>query len=256
MFLQWQNELNIGVPEIDAEHRYLVALVNNLYEKISANSMEGNLTDTFVHLIRYVDRHFKNEEGLMQIAGYPALQEHQKQHESLEDRVSELAESYLTGGEHINAETMDFLKDWVTDHILKEDAKIGHFIGDRDFSGQWDHVPAFAESSGARFKHCSYCEKEWKTFEDLENDKEISAVNCMLDQYNHFYNLILFNCSCGTTLAIQLIEFIEHGVGTFELEERNASQPRPDYCQNKGMSAECLPKCACAYTSDILKRLG
>lgn len=256
MFLQWRNELNIGVPEIDSEHRYLVALVNNLYDKFTAHSMEDSLRDTFVHLIRYVDRHFKNEEALMRAAGYPLLQEHQRQHEVLEDKVSELAELYLTDKEHITAETMDFLKDWISVHVMKEDAKIGDFIGDQEFSGQLDHVPAYAQASDTHFKHCSYCEKEWETFQDLADDREISAINCMIDQNNHFYNLILFNCSCGTTLAIQLTEFIENGAGLFELEEHDNSLPKPDYCLNKSMSAECLPKCACAYTQEIMKQLG
>ena len=218
--------------------------------------MEESLSDAFVHLIRYVDRHFRNEEALMEIAGYPLLKEHIQQHETLEFKTADLAELYLAGEQDITDETMDFLKTWLTDHILKEDVKTGEFIGDRDLSGHWHHGPAYTAESGGSFKACTCCDKKWSTFEDLVQNGDISAVNCMVDQYNHFLNLILFNCSCGTTLAIPLTAFIEHGVGDFELEQHHSAEAKPPYCLNHGLSTDCLPKCACKYTHAIIQQMS
>lgn len=51
--------------ENGAEHRYLVALANNLHDSLGAGDVENDLSELFAHLIRYVGRHFRNEEALM-----------------------------------------------------------------------------------------------------------------------------------------------------------------------------------------------
>ena len=255
MTVKLDDRLSIGVPEIDAEHRYLIALVNNLIEKYHANKLETNLAKVFVHLINYAEKHFKNEESLMSAAGYPLLKEHKQQHELLEDKTSDLAEMFLSGEQSLSLDTLKFLKSWVVDHVLLEDKKIAAFLAQKKQPYEWDYTPAFSKANSTYFKECTFCDKKWKSFEDLANDKNKTALNYMTDKNNHFYNLILFNCSCGTTLAIQLIEFINRSGVPFKLEERNNLDDKPDYCLNTGKSAVCLSKCACKYTAHIMKLL-
>ncbi len=255
MTVQWKDKLLIGVPEIDAEHRYLIALVNNIIEKYHSNKLEASLAKVYAHLINYTNKHFKNEESLMRAVGYPLLAEHKQKHEFLEDTTSELAEMFLSGQQSISVDTLNFLKNWVIDHVLLEDKKIGAFLAKRDQSFEWDYTPAFTKSNSSYFKECTFCDKKWKTFEELVKDKNKTALNCMTDKNNHFYNLIMFNCSCGTTLAMQLIEFIQRSGVPFRLEERNKLGDKPDYCLNIGKSAACLSKCACKYTAHIMKLL-
>jgi len=255
MIVEWKDRLSIGVPEIDAEHRYLIALVNNLFEKYHSNKLEANLAKVFVHLINYTNKHFKNEESLMRAAGYPFLEEHKRQHEILEDTTSDLAEMFLSGEQNISLDTVKFLKNWVIDHVLLEDKKLAAFLAKRNQSYEWDFTPAFSKANSSYFKECTFCDNKWKTFEELAQDKSKTALNYMTDKNNHFYNLILFNCSCGTTLAIQLIEFINRSGVPFKLEKRNGAEDKPSYCLNTGKSATCLSKCACKYTTHIMKLL-
>ncbi len=255
MTVQWKDKWNIGVPEIDAEHRYLIALVSNLIEKFNSNNLEENLPKAFVHLMNYADKHFKNEESLMSAVAYPLLNEQKQQHELLEDETSELAEKFLSGEQSISIETLNFLKKWVIEHVLKEDKKIGVFLAKTKQSYEWGYTPAFSKANSRYFKECSFCNNKWKTFDDLAKDKNKTALNYMTDKNNHFYNLILFNCSCGTTLAMQLIEFVNRSGVPFKLEQRNNNEDRPNYCLNADKSAPCLNKCACRYTAHIMELL-
>lgn len=256
MLLEWQSKLNIGVPVIDAEHRYLVALANNLHDSLNADGSSDHLAELFAHLIKYVGRHFRNEEALMKAIAYPAITEHKKQHELLEDKTSDLSELFLTEGDRVSADTMDLLRDWLFIHVMSEDQEIAAFLSGKSLPDDCEYVPAYAQLSDSVFKQCTLCKKTWKTFDDLVADKDKTAICCMADEVNEYYNLILFNCSCGTTLAIQLAEFVDNCDMSFSFAKPEDCDPPPAYCLRTGTSEKCIRQCACAYTSKILDLLG
>ena len=256
MLIEWHSRLNIGVPVIDAEHRYLVALANNLHDSLSADQDTGHLAELFAHLIRYVGRHFRNEEALMKAVAYPAIEEHKKQHELLEDKTSDLSEQFLSVGDRVSVATMELLRDWLFVHVMSEDQEIGAFLNGKNVPDDLEYVPAYAQSSETVFKQCTLCKKSWKTFEDLAADKAKTAICCMADDVNPYYNLIMFNCSCGTTLAMQLAEFVGSCDIPLSFAESAACELRPDYCLRPESAGKCIERCACAYTSKILDVLG
>lgn len=51
--------------------------------------------------------------------------------------------------------------------------------------------------------------KEWPTFESLVADKEKEVVGCQVDLKDPMFSMVMFNCKCGTTLAIQAKEFFK-----------------------------------------------
>ena len=256
MLVEWESKLNIGVPVIDAEHRYLVALVNNLHDSLSNDDGSVDLSHLFAHLIRYVGRHFRNEEALMEAIAYPAIDDHKKKHELLEDKTSDISELFLSEGNQVTAETMELLRDWLFVHVMSEDQEIGAFLSGKSVPDDWEHVPAFSQLSEDVFKQCTLCKKTWKTFDDLAADKEKTAVCCMADEVNHYYSLILFNCSCGTTLAIQLAELFDSCDLAFSFTKSADLETPPAYCLKNKASGDCIERCACAYTSKILDMLA
>ena len=255
MLIEWESKLNIGVPVIDAEHRYLVALVNNLHDSLSTGEGSPDLSHLFAHLIKYVGRHFRNEEALMTAIGYPAITEHKKQHEQLEDKTSDLSEMFLSEGNQVSEKTMELLRDWLFTHVMSEDQEIGAFLSGKSLPDGLEHVPAYAQLSEDVFKQCTLCKKTWKTFDDLAADKDKTAVCCMADEVNHYYNLILFNCSCGTTLAIALAELVDSCDIAFSFTKSADLEAPPAYCLRAETSGKCIERCACAYTSKILDAL-
>lgn len=254
MFLEWSEQLEIGDPVVDSEHRYLIQLIVNLHEQYNRDNLSSSLAHVFTHLAMYVKIHFENEEKLMEAIGYPDLEEHRKLHQDLVEQAVELSEQYMDGSETITVETINFLKKWAISHIIDSDMKIRHFLKGRR-PPELNTVPAFAIRSGAEFKKCSFCGKIWKTFYNLIADDDILLKGCQLDMTNHLYNLIMFNCSCDTTLAMFLKEFITQTDIPFVINEHEDINHRPEYCLKKNNSI-CLERCACAYTSQILSAIG
>lgn len=253
MVLEWKEQLEIGDPEIDSEHRYLVQLIVNLHEQYAKGKVPESLAAVFQHLVKYVKTHFDNEERLMEAIGYPGLEEQRKQHRDLVAQAVELLEQYMEGSDTVTGETISFLKNWALDHIARTDMKIRPFLQGKR-SPDLTRVPAFAVRSGSEFKKCTFCGKIWKTFDDLKADSTIVLKGCQLDMTNHLYNLIMFNCSCDTTLAILIKEFMTRTDIPFVINEHADVSRRPSYCLKK--DGACQKRCACTYTGRILDALG
>ena len=64
-FLEWSEDLSVGVEAIDDDHRILITLLNRLYAA-SQKADEGKMTsEVLVDLAAYVVRHFRREETVM-----------------------------------------------------------------------------------------------------------------------------------------------------------------------------------------------
>ena len=255
MFIEWSTALEIGDPVVDSEHRYLAQLINNLHEQYESGTLEGNLARVFTHLAKYVRVHFENEEALMAAVGYPELQAHQAEHRKLVEQAMALSEEYLDGSDTITEETIQFHKEWALTHISGTDMKIRDYLsGERP--QHLSDIPAFANSSGPEFKKCTLCGKIWHTFDELKNDDTKVLKGCQPDLTNHLYNLVMYNCTCGTTLAMFLKEFVPHTDIPFVIDEHTDPHHRPEVCLKSDTTAPCLEKCACSYTHQLLAALG
>jgi len=253
MLVNWDEHLEIGDPVVDSEHRYLIHLINNLHDQYKSGTLHSKLASVFTHLTKYVHVHFQNEVALMKAINYPELDEHKEAHRKLVDQAIDLSEKFMDDSATITDETIDFLKDWVLKHIADSDMKIKTFLsGERPST--ITTTPAFASNEGPEFKKCTMCGKVWHSFEELESDPDKKLVGVMLDTTNHLYNLILFNCSCSTTLAMLVKEFIPHTDIEFVINEHRDSPEKPTYCL-KEEGDPCLDMCTCQYTGKILEAL-
>ena len=117
----WSDKLSVGVPSIDAQHRSLVETLNRLHEAM----MKGNTKDVTGVLLRnlatYTRDHFAKEEAMMSAANYPRLSEHRNHHAALTKQIEEFVARFERGESTVNLQLLSFLRDWLTNHILKED---------------------------------------------------------------------------------------------------------------------------------------
>jgi len=249
LILEWNESLDIGVSVIDAEHRYLVSLINNLHDRAHDPRADRDLGSLFAHLLRYTEVHFRNEEALMQSCAYPALVQHKAQHEALIESLETLSEAFLNGSDHDRARVMEFLRRWLIDHVSRDDRHIGTFLRNSPGPSTEGFAPAFRCHKDGKFKVCSHCDRSWDSFESLAADEHIQVLEPMIDRNNHYFNLLLFNCGCGTTLALQLSELSSIDALPFALEEPGDHGAAPAYCLN---GTQCLERCACKFTQTAL----
>jgi len=119
--LTWNDKYSVGVPTIDAQHKVLFDIINSLHDAMMKGQAQA-LTGPLLHrLADYTNTHFTSEEGKMSAAKYPGLAEHKVKHRNLVKQVEEFVLRYDKGEIALNLQLLNFLRDWLTNHIQKED---------------------------------------------------------------------------------------------------------------------------------------
>jgi len=124
-FVEWNKSFSVGVKMIDAQHKKLFALINDVHSASIGKEIKGDTTlDIIIHeLMAYVDFHFKTEEKYFHEFGYEKTKEHEKQHKFYEDKIRDFYKRYLEGDAEIELmrEIIIFIRDWILNHIKIND---------------------------------------------------------------------------------------------------------------------------------------
>lgn len=149
-FIEWNKELSVDIQELDEQHKVLVDILNRLHEAIITRTDTDIIDDIFTELVQYTLVHFAVEESLMRIFDYPLYEDHKKHHEQLTKQVIDLQRKARKGDITASMSLWQFLKKWLTNHILIEDKKYSLFFlkcglkkhwTERSWSGKiWDYI--------------------------------------------------------------------------------------------------------------------
>jgi hemerythrin-like metal-binding protein len=124
----WGPKYSVGVDAIDRQHKGLVETLNELHAammKGQANTVTGPLLRK---LANYTRDHFTAEERMMSSTQYPGLAQHRIKHQDLTRQVEEFVGRFERGEISVNVHLMNFLRDWLSTHILKEDHAYGPWM--------------------------------------------------------------------------------------------------------------------------------
>ncbi|MEO8596776.1 MAG: bacteriohemerythrin [Candidatus Solibacter sp.] len=125
---QWDAELAIGVPQIDREHRHLIDLAAQMQAAMLKGAGKALLDELLDRLIAYTREHFLHEEDLMRGAEYPGLPQHVRQHDFLRTQVREMRMRASNGEVTMTIEVLQFLVEWIRQHIAVSDRKIAAYV--------------------------------------------------------------------------------------------------------------------------------
>jgi len=126
--IEWQPRLNLGVKQIDDQHKRLVLLTNNLISAIQSGVAADLLMEICIELLEYTEYHFQDEELLMQEVDFPYFNEHTAMHRVIEGKVREYHDSVSKGASVPPVKVLEFLGSWLVDHIIYADMKIANHI--------------------------------------------------------------------------------------------------------------------------------
>lgn len=128
--IKWTHDLEVGIEDIDADHKMLLGYINDLFIACAASQGPAVLSKTLCQVQRYTREHFVHEEDLMRKMGFPGLDEHRSAHTELVSELDDLIDEFEAGASHdLSNKTLQFLEDWLLHHILIDDKKIGRFNG-------------------------------------------------------------------------------------------------------------------------------
>ena len=127
-FTAWLDEYNVNVEEIDAQHRQLASLANELHLAVQSHRGPDELDELMRRFIALTREHFATEESLMVKYDYPGYPIHKAQHDDLLRQLVAFAKE-VSGMSH-GAFRFDFdvSSDWLMHHISESDQKLGHFL--------------------------------------------------------------------------------------------------------------------------------
>ncbi len=126
MPILWRPQMSLGSDLIDADHRYLIALINTVELALRTPGEREALVTALEHLVFYTRDHFAREEKLMLLLKYPAYEEHRRSHRRLASELVDLRghiealEAGPTAAQDVDR-LIGLLRSWLLDHVLKED---------------------------------------------------------------------------------------------------------------------------------------
>ena len=126
--LQWRDELSVGVPAIDRDHQRLIDALNRL-RRLDGVSDENAIASALNEVVQYTQGHFRREEMLMRLSGYPGYQAHLRLHQRMATRAVELENRFRANPKSFRIDSFyNALSDWLVPHVLQEDAKLKPFV--------------------------------------------------------------------------------------------------------------------------------
>lgn len=141
-FVEWTPAIAVDVSAFDAHHRKLFALIDRLYKAMQAGAAKSALSGIFDELLDYTGYHFGAENAAFEHFGYPLCEKHRAEHKELVEKASTLRQQLDEDKPMVAVEVMEFLRDWITNHIRGCDKLYSGFFADKD-------VDAFLESRSA-----------------------------------------------------------------------------------------------------------
>ncbi|MCW8915881.1 MAG: bacteriohemerythrin [Magnetovibrio sp.] len=169
MFVEWSNDLETGVPFVDADHKVLINLLNQVDDCINQNEETSILGSVLDALVEYTNYHFLREETMMELSRYGGLDEHRELHSLLSRQVRKIYDEYQVTPWKVNIlDLRDFLKKWLVEHIMKDDfdfrdtcrdnleavqqaGNLG-FLNDGSSFDSWEHIRIMLVDDNPNFR--------------------------------------------------------------------------------------------------------
>ncbi|MCX8027305.1 MAG: bacteriohemerythrin, partial [Thermodesulfovibrionales bacterium] len=127
-FIEWGDVFSVNIRDIDEQHKQLFKLVNELFAAWKGNKPKEVVGRALDGLIQYTATHFKTEEDYFKKHNYPDAANHIEIHKALVKQALDLKQKFDAGTLDINMEVMNFLKNWLNNHILRVDKRYGPYL--------------------------------------------------------------------------------------------------------------------------------
>jgi hemerythrin-like metal-binding protein len=124
----WNDQYSVGINEIDRQHKALMDMANELKFELDGKRSLKTARRILKGLIDYTATHFSYEEQLMDQTQYSEMESHKAIHRRLVEDVLEYNNRVERGDEQVLEELMDFIKEWLIDHIQKTDKVFGSHL--------------------------------------------------------------------------------------------------------------------------------
>lgn len=125
MYFKWRDDFSTGIESIDNQHKHLLEVGSRIYDLAELNDGVDHydeIMEILAELKEYTIYHFGYEEKLMVQHGFEHYESHKFQHYFVMKKLDKFEKEDIDNRQNETIlNLVQFIFDWVTNHILKED---------------------------------------------------------------------------------------------------------------------------------------
>ncbi|MGR3301462.1 MAG: bacteriohemerythrin [Candidatus Scalindua sp.] len=186
----WDNSFSVGNIHIDRQHKIMISLINDLLKAYKDNVEFDKLGNILGGMKEYTQTHFKNEEEILLQSKYPGYDRQRELHEEFTITVNEIYNNFLNGSVDIK-EILKILRNWWTNHILKEDKEYSSYIVDYIDAEIDESERHYTDAMNSGLKDISFTFGELRIFQEVSrlfNENKNSIIdNWMIEEGDNYH---------------------------------------------------------------------
>lgn len=129
--ITWRDEYSVGLPDVDHEHRVLIAMINELAGSLGPETPRERIVGALGEICARIAAHFALEEREMRSLRYIGLAEHKRDHERLLEDILDIMADVEAPEDYEPAVLEKRLSVWFTEHFRTHDARLHHWLAAR-----------------------------------------------------------------------------------------------------------------------------
>lgn len=123
MKITWRHVWDSGHPQIDAQHKNLIDLANQLLEMTTMQATKDEVLFMLDKLIQHTSQHFAYEEHVLRKLNYSEIEDHMMKHQMLVEKALGLRKDFLEDKGYMSTFFSFIIEDVVLKHMIQEDTR-------------------------------------------------------------------------------------------------------------------------------------
>jgi hemerythrin-like metal-binding protein len=129
--IEWNENYSVRNSKVDSQHKKLFQILDSLFDAVDSSGKKHTVGILLQKMVDYSEYHFATEENLMEECQYPDLSYHVELHEGFRVKTHELYSRLMQDAPDVGHETVNFLYEWLNNHILGADQQYAPYIAEK-----------------------------------------------------------------------------------------------------------------------------
>jgi hemerythrin len=134
-FFDWDPSFSVHIEQFDNHHKALIGMLNEAHENLMTKASQEATRVVIDRLVDYAQEHFSVEEEWMKAHNFEGLSNHVAEHDMFWRKLLDFQTDFHRGNKRLSTEVLNFLKDWLQEHVLLTDAGYGAFAAKLGLAG-------------------------------------------------------------------------------------------------------------------------
>ncbi|CDK97714.1 putative chemotaxis methyl-accepting receptor [Magnetospirillum gryphiswaldense MSR-1 v2] len=126
--MEWNDSLNVGIAEVDKHHHEMIDKLNHFFRQMLSGDAGMAALEVARTLLPDMQKHFEEEEQIMERKGFDGLASHRKSHQNFLAQAKAHCDAVQSGRTDAAQSLFRFMADWMRSHIQDHDIAFARFV--------------------------------------------------------------------------------------------------------------------------------